>query len=143
MATPCIRFTLGSHIQFGSLDFPLLSTSTSSLRPCPTFTLAPTRGRPLRTTGQEVPKADRRRPVSRTTTGKARGQSSTTVHLNPYAGEIPTDMPTHHAQAIAEVLVTTETTSSTSSDEDDENWAGTDLSGLDDSGGFTSFRRHL
>jgi hypothetical protein len=40
--------------------------------------------------------------------GKARGQSSTTVCLDPSAGEIPTDLPTHHAQAIMEVLATTE-----------------------------------
>jgi hypothetical protein len=36
--------------------------------------------------------------------GKARGQSSTTVHLNLSAGEIPADLSTHHAQAIMEVL---------------------------------------
>jgi hypothetical protein len=63
--------------------------------------------------------------------GKAHGQSSTTVHLNPSVGEIPTDLLTHHVQAIAEVLVTIEMTSSTSSDEDDSNWASADFSGLD------------
>jgi hypothetical protein len=41
----------------------------------------------------------------------------TTVRLNPSVGEILVDLPTHHAQAITEVLVTTETASSTSPDE--------------------------
>jgi hypothetical protein len=27
---------------------------------------------------------------------KAHGQTSTTFHLNPYAGEIPADLSTHH-----------------------------------------------
>jgi hypothetical protein len=54
------------------------------------------------------------------------------VHLNPSAREIPTDLPTHHAQAIAEVLATTEAASSTSSNEDDGSWVGADFSGLDD-----------
>jgi hypothetical protein len=42
------------------------------------------------------------------------------------------DQLTHHTQAIAEVLVTTEMASSTSFDEDDDSWAGADFSGLDD-----------
>jgi hypothetical protein len=29
--------------------------------------------------------------------GKTRGQSSTTDHLNPSVGEIPVNLPTHHA----------------------------------------------
>jgi hypothetical protein len=53
-------------------------------------------------------------------------------HFDLSAREIPTDLPTHHAQAIAEVLVTTETTFSTSSDEDDSSWADADFSELGD-----------
>jgi hypothetical protein len=68
---------------------------------------------------------------------KARGQSSTIVRLNPSAGEIPVDLSTHHAQAIVDVLATTETTSSTSSDEDDGSWASADFFGLDDPGALT------
>jgi hypothetical protein len=41
-------------------------------------------------------------------------------------------LPSHQAQAIIEILATTETASSTSSDEDDSSWAGTDFSGLND-----------
>jgi hypothetical protein len=71
--------------------------------------------------------------------GRARGQSSTTIHFDPSTGEIPTDLPTHHAQAIAEVLATTKTTSSTSSDEDDSSWADVDFFGLSDSGALRRF----
>jgi hypothetical protein len=53
--------------------------------------------------------------------------------------EIPADLPTHHAQAITEVLATTETTSSASSNEDDSNWAGADFSGFDDLGDLRRF----
>jgi hypothetical protein len=42
------------------------------------------------------------------------------------------DLPTHHTQAITEVLMTTETAFSTSSDKDDDSWAGTNFSKLDD-----------
>jgi hypothetical protein len=42
------------------------------------------------------------------------------------------DLLTHHVQAIAEVLTTTETASSTSSNEDDDSWVGADFSGLND-----------
>jgi hypothetical protein len=49
------------------------------------------------------------------------------------------DLLTHHAQAIMEVLMTTETTSSTSSDEDDGSWAGTDFSRLDNPGALHRF----
>jgi hypothetical protein len=41
-----------------------------SLRPCPAFACTPTRDRPQRTTGQEVPEADQCGPVSRIATGK-------------------------------------------------------------------------
>jgi hypothetical protein len=54
-------------------------------------------------------------------------------------GEILVDLPTHHAQAIAEVLATTETASSAIFDEDDSSWAGTDVSGLDDPGALCRF----
>jgi hypothetical protein len=54
-------------------------------------------------------------------------------------GEILTDIPTHHAQAIAGVLATTETTSSTSSDEDDGSWVSADFSRLDNSGALRHF----
>jgi hypothetical protein len=51
-------------------------------------------------------------------------------------GKILVDLPSHQAQAIVEILATTETASSasttTSSDEDDSSWAGTDFSGLND-----------
>jgi hypothetical protein len=49
------------------------------------------------------------------------------------------DLSIHHAQAIAEVLVITETTSSTSFDEDDSSWAGADFSGLDNPGALRHF----
>jgi hypothetical protein len=54
-------------------------------------------------------------------------------------GEIPADLPTHHAQAIAEVLATTKTASSTSSYEDDGSWADVDFFGLDDLGAMRRF----
>jgi hypothetical protein len=54
-------------------------------------------------------------------------------------GEIPADLPTHYAQAIVEVLATTETASSTSSDEDDNSWAGADFFGLNDPGALRRF----
>jgi hypothetical protein len=46
--------------------------------------------------------------------------------------EIPTDLPTHHMQAIAEVFMTTKTASTTSCDEDDDSWAGADFFELND-----------
>jgi hypothetical protein len=49
------------------------------------------------------------------------------------------DLQTHHAQAIAEVLATTEMASSTSSDEDDGSWADADFSRLDDPGALRHF----
>jgi hypothetical protein len=49
------------------------------------------------------------------------------------------DLSTHHAQAITEVLVTTETASSTSSDEDNGSWAGTNFSELDHPGALRHF----
>jgi hypothetical protein len=64
--------------------------------------------------------------------GRARGQYSTAIRFDPSAGEILADLPTHHAQAITEVLATTEIASSTSSDEDDSSWAGVDFFGLND-----------
>jgi hypothetical protein len=73
------------------------------------------------------------------TTGRPVVSLSTIVRLNPSAGEIPADLSTHYAQAIVEVLATTETTSSTSSDEDDSSWAGADFSGLDDPGALRRF----
>jgi hypothetical protein len=39
------------------------------------------------------------------------------------------DLPTNHAQAIVEVLTTTEIASSTSTNEDDGSWAGTNFLG--------------
>jgi hypothetical protein len=50
---------------------------------------------------------------------RACGQSSTTICFDSSMGEISIDLPTHHAQAITEVLTTTEIASSTSSDKDD------------------------
>jgi hypothetical protein len=70
---------------------------------------------------------------------KPHGYSSTTFHLSPSAGEIPVDLLTHHTQAIAEVLVTTEMAFSTGSDEDDGSWAGANFSGLDDPGALRRF----
>jgi hypothetical protein len=49
------------------------------------------------------------------------------------------DLLTHHAQAITEVLTTTEAASSTSSDKDDGSWAGANFSGLDDLGTLRHF----
>jgi hypothetical protein len=54
-------------------------------------------------------------------------------------GEILADLLTHHAQAIAEILMTTETASSASSDEDDSSWVGADFFGLDDPGALCHF----
>jgi hypothetical protein len=96
MANPRIRFTLGSHVQFGILDFlytgvdydlvllPLPLTSTPSLRPCPAFTRTSTRGRSQRTIGQEVLEADQCGPVSRTAMGKPAASPQlqfTLIHL--------------------------------------------------------------
>jgi hypothetical protein len=50
-------------------------------------------------------------------------------------GEIPTNLPTHHAQAIMKVLIA----SSTSSNEDNSSWASTDFSRLDDPGALCHF----
>jgi hypothetical protein len=49
------------------------------------------------------------------------------------------DLPTHHAQAIVEVLTTIETASSTGSDEDNGSWVGADFSGLDYPGALRRF----
>jgi hypothetical protein len=71
--------------------------------------------------------------------GRACGQSSTIICFNSSVGEISVDLPTHHAQAITEVLATTEIASSTSSDKDDSSWAGTDFSELGDRGALRCF----
>jgi hypothetical protein len=71
--------------------------------------------------------------------GRARGQSLTEIRFDPSTGEILVDLPTHHAQAIAEVLATIEIASSTSSDEDDSSWASTDFSRLGDPGALRRF----
>jgi hypothetical protein len=63
----------------------------------------------------------------------------TEIHFDLSTGEILVDLSTHHAQAIAVVLATTEIASSTSSDEDDSNWASTDFSGLGDLGALCRF----
>jgi hypothetical protein len=144
MANPRIRFTLGSHVRFGNLDFlytgvdndlallppsvdiDAISEALSNLR------LGTGEGQALE---NDCPGSS---PGKTTQAGKphnhakARGQSPTTIRPHPPTGEIPADLPTHHAQAIAELLATTETPSRTSSDEDDGSWAGADFSGLDD-----------
>jgi hypothetical protein len=71
--------------------------------------------------------------------GRAHGQSSTAIRFDPSAREIPTDLPTHHAQAITEVLTTTEIASSTNSDKDDSSWADADFSRLGDLGALRRF----
>jgi hypothetical protein len=151
MATPRIRFTLGFHIRFGSLDFlctgvdydlvllppsvdiDAISKALSNLHLCIDEGHALENDWPRSSQGRSTQAS---KPHDH---GKARGQSSSIVHLNPSAGEIPADMPTHHAQAITEVLMTTETTSSTSFDEDDDSWAGADFSGLGDLGALRHF----
>jgi hypothetical protein len=151
MADHRVRFILGSHIRFGSLDFlytgvdydlvllppsvdiDAISEALSSLRLYIDEGQAPesdwsggSRDRSMRAGkphGHE----------------KARDHFSTTFHFNPSAGEILVDLPTHHMQAISEVLATTEMASSTSSNEDDGSWADTDFSRLDDLGALRRF----
>jgi hypothetical protein len=141
-ANPRIRFTLGSHVRFGNLDFlctgvdydlvllppsidvDTISEDLSSLRLCNNEGQALENDSPGSSQGKttQVGKLHDH--------GMARGQSLTTVHPNPSTGEIPTDLPTHHAQAIVEVLTNTETASSTDSNEDDDSWADADFSEL-------------
>jgi hypothetical protein len=151
MANPRIRFTLGSHVRFDNLDFlcmgvdydlvllppfvdiDAISEALSNLR------LGTDEGQALendRPGGSQGKSMQAGKPHDH---GNARGQSSTTIHFDPFAGEIPADLSTHHAQAVAEVLATTETASSTSSDEDDGSWASADFSRLDDPGALRRF----
>jgi hypothetical protein len=148
MADHRIRFTLGSHILFGSLDFlstgvdydlvllppsvdiDAISKALSSLRLYTDEGQAPKGNRP----GSSRDRSTRAgKPHGHE---KAHGQCSTIFHLNPCVGA---DLPTHHMLVVTEVLATTETASSTSCDEDDGNWAGADFSGLDDLGTLCRF----
>jgi hypothetical protein len=152
MATPPrIRFTLGLHVRFGSLDFlctgvnydlvllppsvdiDAISEALPSLCLCTNKGQAAENDWPTGSRGRStwVSKPHDHR--------KAYGQSLTTIHRNPSAGEIPVDLPTHHVQAIVEVLATTKTASSASSDEDDDSWASSDFSRLDDPGALRHF----
>jgi hypothetical protein len=110
MATPRIHFTLGSHVRFLSLDFlctgvdyglvllppfidiDAISEALSNLRQCTDEGQALESDWPGSSQGRSMQAS---KPHDH---GKACGQSSTTVHLNPSAGEIPADLPTHHAQ---------------------------------------------
>jgi hypothetical protein len=118
MATPRIRFALGSYIRFGvhwpnhspnhsldflytgvdydlvllppSIDIDAISEALSSLHPYTDEGQAPEGAWP----GSSLDRSTwANKPHSH---GKAHGQSSTTFHLNPSAGEIPTDLLTHH-----------------------------------------------
>jgi hypothetical protein len=150
MANPRIRFTLGSHVQFGNLDFictgvdydlvlppnvdiDAISEALSNLHLGTNEGQAPKNDRPGDSQGQAPPVG---KPHDH---GRTHGQSSTAIRFDLSTGEISVDLLTHHAQAIAEVLVTTETASSTSSDEDDSSWAGTDFSRLNDLGALRHF----
>jgi hypothetical protein len=151
MANPRIRFTLGSHVQFSNLyficmevdynlvllppfvDIDAISEALSNLR------LGMNEGQALE---NDCPGGSQGKTMSVGKPhdhGRAHGQSSTAIRFDPSAGEIPVDLPTHHAQAIAEVLATTEIASSTSSDEDDNSWASADFSGLGDPGALRCF----
>jgi hypothetical protein len=138
MDNPRIRFALGSHVWFGNLDFictgvdydlvPLppninfdaISEALSNLWLGMDEGQAPENDRPGGSQSQTTPTG---KPHDH---GRACGLSSTTIRFDPSMGKIPVDLPSHQAQAIIEILATTETTSSTSSDEDDSSWAGTD-----------------
>jgi hypothetical protein len=131
MANPRICFALASHVWFENLDFiymgvdydlvllppdvdvDAISKALSNLRLGTGEGQALKNDRPGGFQGQTTPVG---KPYDH---GRGRGQSLTAIRFDPSAGEISADLPTHHAQAIAEVLATTETTSSTSSDEDD------------------------
>jgi hypothetical protein len=105
---PHIRFALGSHIRFGSLDFlctgvdydlvllsPSVNTNAisealSSLRLYIDVGQA-LEGNWLGSSHDRWTQAGKSHSHE-----KARGQSSTTFHLNPFAGKIPMDLQTHH-----------------------------------------------
>jgi hypothetical protein len=151
MANPRIHFTLASHDWFGNLDFiyigvdydlvllpPLvdidaISEALSNLRLGTDEGQVPENDRLVGSQGQTMP-TDKPHDHRR-----ARGQSSTVIHFDLSAREIPADLSTHHAQPITEVLRTTEIASSTSSDEDESSWVGADFSRLDDSGALCRF----
>jgi hypothetical protein len=151
MANPRIRFALGSHVRFGNLDFictgvdydlvllptiidiDAISETLSNLHLGTDEGQAPENDRPGGSQGQTTLAG---KPHDH---GRARGQSSTAIRFDPFAGEIPADLPTHHAQAIAEVLVTTEIASNIGSDQDDSSWASADFSGLNDLGALRRF----
>jgi hypothetical protein len=151
MANPRIRFNLGCHVRFGNLDFistgvdydlvlltpdvdiDAIFEALSNLR------LGMDEGQALENNclgGSQGQTTLAGKPHDH---GRARGQSSTTIRFDPSAGEILADLLTHHAQAITEVLATTETASSTSSNKDDSRWAGADFYGLDDPGALRRF----
>jgi hypothetical protein len=119
MANPHICFTLGSHIWFGNLDFicarvdydlvllppsvdiDAISEALSNLCLGTDEGQAPDNDYPGGSQGQTMLAGkphDHRR---------VRGQSSTAICFDLSVGEIPVDLPTHHAQAIVEVLTTT------------------------------------
>jgi hypothetical protein len=108
MANPRICFTLGSNVQFGNLDFlcmgvdydlvlppsidiDVISKALSNLHLCTNEGQALENDCPGSSHGRST-QADKPHDHGRT-----RGQSSTTIHLNPSAGEISTDLLTHHA----------------------------------------------
>jgi hypothetical protein len=113
MATPYILFTLGSHIQFGSLDFLYIEVDYNLVLLLPSTNInaiskALSSLRLYIDDGQ-APENDwlgdsrggltwAGKPHDH---GKARGQPPTALHFSLYAGEIPTNLPTHHAQPIA------------------------------------------
>jgi hypothetical protein len=126
MANPCIRFTLGSHVQFGNLDFlctgvdydlvllppsvdiDAISEALSNLR------LGTGKGQALENDCLGSSQGKTTQGGKPHGHGKACGHSSTTIYLDPSAWEIPADLPTHHVKAITKVLATTKTASSTS-----------------------------
>jgi hypothetical protein len=151
MANPRIRFTLGSHVWFGNLDFictgvdydlvllpPFIDIGAIS-KALPSLCLIMNEGQALENDHPRGSQSGMRSTDKPHDHGRARGQSSTAIHFDPSMAEIPTDQPTHHVHAIAEVLMITKVASSASSDEDDSSWAGTDFSRLDDPGALCHF----
>jgi hypothetical protein len=116
MVNPRTYFTLGSHVQFGNLDFicmgvdydlvllppsvdiDAISEALSNLR------LGTDEGQALENDclgGSQGKMMQDGKPHDH---GRTRGQSSTTIRFDPSTREIPEDLLTHHAQAIVEVL---------------------------------------
>jgi hypothetical protein len=103
MANPRIRFTLGSHVRFGNLDFICMGVDYNLVLLPPSINI------------DVISEA-----LSNLRLGTNEGQAPENDYPGGSQGRVmPIDLTTHHAQAITEVLTTTEIAFSTSSDEDD------------------------